>query len=128
MTTELGNTITISTHARHKETHAMLEYLVAVNGLYPERLVNRLWKLNKKYIESKIVAFNKILQYFSDWVSERDDVMKEEGLSLSDVSTYYIGTQTHNNLLTMVGWFVGYLTCILNYSKVELFVPGLHNH
>ena len=53
-------------------------------------------------IKAETVIFKKIFSYFSDWVSERENVMQAGGLSLSTVSKYYIAPQTHINLLTMV--------------------------
>ena len=73
MKKELANSITIRTPIMHRETHAMLHYLVDVHGILVEILLNMNCIKTKKRTREQEV-FTKIIDYFRDWIAERSVV------------------------------------------------------
>ena len=55
----------------YKETYAMLQYLVAVHGIFFEILLNKNWNLSKPNIEREQDIFTKIIDYFRAWIAEQ---------------------------------------------------------
>lgn len=54
MWTELSKSITIETNVYLIETHAMLEYIIVVHGLFIESLLNKKWNLIRNNIDKSL--------------------------------------------------------------------------
>lgn len=71
-------------------THTMLEYLIAVYGLFTERLLNIKWNLTRKNIDKESETLREILNYFNSQNVERTDVAKDKQLTAAQNSKQYI--------------------------------------
>ena len=75
---ELPKNISLSTVLKLKEIHAILEYQVALYGLFVERLLNKKWNLSRENIVEESKLLESIIDYFTNWIGERDRIEKEE--------------------------------------------------
>ena len=76
MIQQLAKGLEVTTPKIHRLTHAMLGYLVAVYGIFVERLLNIKWNLSRHNITRETVILGEILSYLSNWIEERNEVMK----------------------------------------------------
>ena len=127
MTQQLAKGFEEKTPSINRQTHAMLEYLVTVHGTFVEHLLNRNWKLSRHNIKRETATLNEILSYFSDWIREINKVRKDEKLSAAETGRYFIATYTYKNQLTLVRGFLGYVSCILDYSEEEKCIHDLQS-
>ena len=114
MWTELSKSLSTKTTEYLIKPHAMLEYIIAVHSLFIERLLNNKWNLTRNNIDKESKTLSEIIDYFGSWNAKRTDVAKNEKLTATKSSKYYIAYQTYETLLTLVKGFVGYTWCILH--------------
>ena len=110
----------------HIATYTLLEYQVAVYGIFVERLLNRFWSITKDNIEVESKVLSNIMQYFSRWMIETDIEDEEQNVGKRTLDSYHISHKTYRNLLTLVRGFVGYARAVLDISKDDTFIPALH--
>ena len=126
----LKKAIKVGTPQIHIATYTLLEYQVAVYGIFVERLLNRFWSITKDNIEVESKVLSNIMQYFSKWMIETDIEDEEQNVGKRILDSYHISHKTYRNLLTLVRGFVGYVRAVLDISKDDTYIPALHktNH
>ena len=90
----------------------LLEYQVAVYGIYIERYMNPKWKLTKVNIEIKEKYIMNIMQFFYNWCYSEVQSKRGGEQCSRTLESKYIAEQTHHNmnvlckgLLSMQGIF-----------------------
>ena len=69
---QLKNDITNTTTIYIKEMHATVEYLIAVYGIFIERFLNRMWRLEKFNMDLEKQILESAISYFTIWISKKE--------------------------------------------------------
>ena len=78
-----------------KDTHAMLEYQIALYGLFVKCLLNRKWNISRESIVEESKSLESIMDSFTNHIGERDMVEKKEKILRSDSAKYYLASQIY---------------------------------
>ena len=105
---------------------SLLQYQIAIFGIYIERLMNARWKLTKENIKKESQILDEIGTYFDDWLEQRSIVKEKENIPDSKVEKYFISMLTYNNMKTLIRGFLGYARCIISIDGS--YVPALHSN
>ena len=107
---------------------AIIQYQIAVHGIYIERLLNKKWRLTRDNILSEKEILKKSIRYFTEWRHQKIHVMSTMKMNRKDTDKFYMADQTFNNLLQCVGGFFAYSEAILglNNDGMIQFIPALH--
>ena len=77
--------------------------------MFVERLLNRNWFIYRSNIEKESMVFQKILNYFTNWMVEKDAGVSIDGASAGVRDSYFISIKTsYHNLLTLMKEYMGY--------------------
>ena len=68
-----------------KSAISLLQYQIAIYGIYIERLMNPCWKLTKGNINKESNILEEIVSYFDVWMEQRSVVKVKESLKDIDV-------------------------------------------
>ena len=69
---------------------SLLQYQIAIFGIYIQRLMNSRWKLTKENIEKESKILDEIGTYFDDWLEQRSIAKEKENIQDSKVEKYFI--------------------------------------
>ena len=77
----ISEKIAESTYEHIKQSHCLMEYLVAVHGIFIERLLNKNWKISRDNICQETENMKEAVTYFTDWMSQKADVQVEKNIT-----------------------------------------------
>ena len=63
----LKSKVTPTTPLQLKEYIAILEYQIAVHGIYIERFINKNWNLKRENLASEKEIITHVIRYFTEW-------------------------------------------------------------
>ena len=127
---DLKSKISSNTTLQCKGYIAMLEYQIAVHGIYIERFINKEWQLNRDNIDSEKEVLTHAIRYFTEWKAQRGHVISSMNLTKRDTEKYFMADITYHNLLQCIGGFFAYSKAVLSASDPTSlwYVPGLHSN
>ena len=105
----------------------LLEYQVAVYGIYTERFMNAKWKLTRKNIDREEETVNSIMIFFYEWCYSEVTSKRGGDVPSKNLESRYIADQTHNNMNVLCKGFLEYARYILKDSDDSEYVPALHS-
>ena len=105
----------------------LLEYQVAVYGVYIERFMNPKWKLTNLNIDAEEIIVKTIMGFFYKWCDA--EVLSRRGSNLSNrcLENRYIAEQTHHNMNVLCKGYIEYARYILKDSDELEYIPALHS-
>lgn len=81
-------------------------------------LLNQRWDLNTDNYNDELIVFTSLIEYFSNWNTERKVLGGKIMMNASTTTKYFIADKTYKNMLRMIGGVFVYAKCILAYSDI----------
>ena len=104
----------------------LLQYQVAVFGIFQERLLNKAWRLNHENIDNEEKVMKDIIAFFYDWRTEVLLNNANHGVGTLIGEKSFIARKIFQNLVSLVFGFIGYARCMLLDKDCNEFFPSLH--
>ena len=126
----LQRIVTVSHHIRNYDIIPainLLEYQVAVYGIYIERFMNANWKLTKSNIDEEEDTIKTIIQFFYKWYATEVHANRGDKITSRLLESRYIAEQTHNNMNVLCKGYLEYARYILTVCDDNEYVPALHS-
>ena len=76
----------------------LLEYQVAVYGIFIERYMNPRWKLIQANVDAEEEIVKSIIRFFYKWYATEVDSNRVSNIPSRVLESRYIAEQTHNNM------------------------------
>ena len=106
----------------------LLQYQVAVYGVYIERLMNARWKPTPQNIDGEEAVLKLIMSFFYEWCEKEVTSKRDHKVPLRELESKYIPDKTHDNMNVMYKGSIEYARFIFVTSDKEEFVPALHSN
>ena len=106
----------------------MLEFQVAVYGIFVERLLHARWKLTRDNVTSEEVLLKTQFGFFFCWKIQNMIDSKKLGCSRKDQTSFCIAKKTLYNLSRCIHGFIGYAKEIFKVDLRCEYIPGLHSN
>ena len=126
----LKQKVTVDTPLEVKSYISILQYQIAVHGIYIERFINKKWRIDRGNILSEKEIVKCALRYFTGWKFQRVNVTTQIKMTRRDADTFFIADQTFHKLLQCVGGFFEYSKAVLGLKDVDNieFIPVLRSN
>ena len=105
----------------------LLEYQVAVYGIYIERYMNAEWKLTRENIDVEEQTVKSIMEFFYKWCEAEVLAKYNSNIENKTIESRYIAEQTHHNMNVLCKGYIEYARYIVKSSTANEYIPALHS-